>query len=472
AAARANAPVLRYTFNEGRPGLLDDIVAGSVGDAYAAASGGLAINPALLPAGWFEAQQSAEYRARVAKLTVIERFMGQTWAQVPQLGSQVAHTAMFPGPTLGDAPTEIKVYAIDAGMNGGQWALLELAHTGLKEGVYGAIAAQTRLLPYLEAATAAAATRDFSGIEAMLAAKRAADPAEGLADAVELSRYLGLQLIERGWHNLAVLTEQWVREAAANPALTAVLADLRVRIRNDLYLYGTALGDTLIGSDWRPNYWTVAVPTLGGDDGNDVILGGINDYYMSGGPGRDVIYGGPGGEVMYGGAGRDVFVFGRGSGRDQVEPDMSQIVNGQWSIAEGDRDILALLPGVAPEDVRIRRGPFFHNPGVSFPMMTLTILGTDDVFVDGSFFGNERTEGGGRSIAEVRFADGTVWDVATLRLKAIEGTDQNDGYGGLFGLRGYDDSDDTIDGRAGDDLLEGMDGRDTLLGGPGIDVLM
>jgi Ca2+-binding RTX toxin-like protein len=472
AAARANAPVLRYTFAAGRLGPLDDITPGSVAEAYLAASGGAPIAPTALPIGWFEAQQSAEYRARVAKLTVIERFMGQTWAQVPQLTSQVAHTATFPGALPTDPQTEIKVYAIDAGMNDGQWALLDLAYTGLKEAVYGAIASQTRLLPYLEAATVAAGTRDFSGIEAMLAAKRAANPAEGLSDAVELGRYLGVELIERGWHNLPFFIEQWVREAAADATLAAVLTDLRVKIRNDLYMSGTQLGDTLIGSAWTPNYWTTASPTIWGEDGNDVILGGLHDYYIHGGPGRDVIYGGAGTEVMYGGAGRDVFVFGRGSGRDEAGPEYTQLVNGQWFIPEGDRDILALLPGVAPEDVQVRRGPFWHNPGVSWGLMELTIVGTGDVFLDSSFFSGDRTDSGGRSIEEVRFADGTVWDVATLRLKGIEGTEEDDRYhNGSIGLRGYDDSDDVIDGRAGDDILEGVGGRDTLIGGPGKDVL-
>ncbi|MCX7893284.1 MAG: putative Ig domain-containing protein [Burkholderiales bacterium] len=130
-----------------------------------------------------------------------------------------------------------------------------------------------------------------------------------------------------------------------------------------------------------------------------------------------------------------------------------------------------MLPGVAPDDVLVRRGLFARNPGVTFEPLTLTIKGTSDVFTDFWFFLGERT-GQGNAVEEVRFADGTVWNMATLRLKALEGSEESDRNGTIVGLRGYDDSDDFIDGRGGDDLLEGLAGNDTLVGGPGWDDLI
>ncbi|MBG3852507.1 hypothetical protein I4699_21500 [Xanthomonas hortorum pv. carotae] len=77
------------------------------------------------------------------------------------------------------------------------------------------------------------------------------------------------------------------------------------------------------------------------------------------------------------------------------------------------------------------------------------------------------------ALNQVRFADGTVWDAAQIKLlvqASTGGNDQLTGYQGndsLSGGRG----DDTIYGQAGDDLLQGGEGGDSLSGDTGNDLL-
>ncbi len=82
----------------------------------------------------------------------------------------------------------------------------------------------------------------------------------------------------------------------------------------------------------------------------------------------------------------------------------------------------------------------------------------------------------------IRFADGTKWDVATVKTLVLQATAVNDtlhGYataGTLSGLAGDDtlyggDGDDLLNGGAADDTLVGGNGGDDLVGGAGNDTL-
>ena len=67
-------------------------------------------------------------------------------------------------------------------------------------------------------------------------------------------------------------------------------------------------------------------------------------------------------------------------------------------------------------------------------------------------------------IGQVKFADGTTWDMAALKALLITGTDNADT---LIGFA----SDDNIDAAGGNDKVYGQDGNDYLIGGDGDDYL-
>ncbi|EAA3799499.1 hypothetical protein DOQ73_24965, partial [Salmonella enterica subsp. enterica] len=89
--------------------------------------------------------------------------------------------------------------------------------------------------------------------------------------------------------------------------------------------------------------------------------------------------------------------------------------------------------------------------------------GRDSISVQGFFYldsaGNSKYQ-----IDRIDFADGTQWDVSTIRQMVLQTTD------GADQLIGYA-SGDVIDGGLGDDRIEGLAGDDTLIGNLGNDSL-
>ncbi|MGH8221450.1 MAG: putative Ig domain-containing protein [Woeseiaceae bacterium] len=341
---------------------------------------------------------------------------------------------------------------------------------------------QTRLLPDVHDAIAGAATREFSVVEESLSQKRSIDPAGALEDIIDVARFLGADFIGRGWAGLPVMVGEWVREARLDPALAATLDTMRVKYRSDYGIHGTAVGDVLVGTHWEPPFPSLAVPTIAGGYGDDLVFSDGDFEILFGGPGNDILHGGAGDEIIAPGLGRDIIIFGRGSGVDQVDSsrdsDILRELSSATLLPASDRDVVYMLPGVTPDDVRVRwmaaphyayTGPF---SGGYLPGVRLSIIGTNDALYDAGFSVGGTTANNARSIEEVRFQDGTVWDLATLRLKQIEGSESNDRSGEAGFLRGFDDLDDVIDAKGGDDRLEGLGGDDTLIGGAGNDELL
>jgi Ca2+-binding RTX toxin-like protein len=476
-AARTNSPVLVYNI----PG----IGVGSIGSAYTNASGGLPVNPADLPAGWYEAQQSQQYRDAANRISTLERFTGQTFADVRNSSSALVYTQTFPPEEAGDPAQTVNVYSTTVSIGAANFQFLQDAHALLQEAVEGSIAVQTRLLPYVEAVLAGAASRDFSQAEALLLAKRLTDPAGALADLVELGKYAGADLIAKGWTSLPLMINQWAHDAQFDASLASTLADLRVAFRDDSWgIPGGPTGDVLIGTPWEPPFASGALRQSVGGFGDDLIFSDTDFEVLSGGRGNDILYGGPAGEVIAPGLGRDIILFGRGSGIDQVDswsdPDIRASVAtfGLPILPATDRDAVYMLPEVAPDDVRVRFAvaPYYAYFGAFtgglFEGVALSIRGTDDVLYDAGFSAGGTTNNNFRSIEEVHFADGTVWDLQTLRLKQGEGTELDDRAGAEGVLRGFEDTDDVIDGKGGNDRLEGLGGNDTLIGGAGNDELL
>ncbi|MGH7231144.1 MAG: calcium-binding protein, partial [Nitrospiraceae bacterium] len=166
------------------------------------------------------------------------------------------------------------------------------------------------------------------------------------------------------------------------------------------------------------------------------------------GAGNDVLDGGAGNDQLNGGTGDDAYVFGRGSGQDRLVD------------IGGTGDVIQLASEVTPGDVQVTK---------SGRDVVLTIAGTNDQLTLAQFFLNPILQ-----VDEVRFADGTVWDAATLASQAQQDIIGTDGVDVLAGT-GRDDvlrglgGDDQISGQTGDDLLDGGAGADTLTGGAGSD---
>jgi Ca2+-binding RTX toxin-like protein len=220
------------------------------------------------------------------------------------------------------------------------------------------------------------------------------------------------------------------------------------------WLYAGADNDVLLGG--------AGDDYLYGGDGNDTLLGGAGNDALYGDNGADTLDGGGGSDYLAGGAGPDTYLFGRGSGTVTIRDDDS---------TPGVIDTIQLGPGILSSDVTLRRQPGYD--------LHLTINGTTDQLGVQYFF---LTEVPGNQIEQIRFEDGTVWDLPTIMqmvLKPTAGDDVLTGYSAadtISGLDGNDqlygrDGNDTLDGGPGNDSLYGENGNDTLLGGTGDDQL-
>ncbi len=444
ALQRPDRPVVYYSF--------DDLVVESIGQAYLSQTGG-GVDPATLPPDWFLARQSAEYRQRVAHVEALERFLGHTLIDIDRAGA-----------TLAFSQDGIQIHGLNAYLRTENRVFLEEAWSSLVDYAYGSIATRTRLAPYVEAFARGTQTRDFAEVDAMLAARRIADPAGALEDIVDLSRALGYELVDRGWLTFPGLLQQWVHEAAGNPALATTLDALGVRIAATTSIAGNGTGDVLMLGDLAQAPPSGSMAMVAGGFGNDMLFGGgLFPAMIRDGAGDDILQGGAEDNEYRSGPGRDIILFGTGSGRDLHFPEVIT-----RPTLPGERDVLQFLPGVHPEDVVVRRR---HEDGSGNGALELRIAGTGDAFIDQWFAYLDTTENDHRMLDEVRFADGTVWDVVELRRRSLLGTDGDELRLGGPGLRGYMDQDDIIDGGGGNDELLGLDGADTLLGGAGDDIL-
>jgi len=188
---------------------------------------------------------------------------------------------------------------------------------------------------------------------------------------------------------------------------------------------------------------------IGGTNIQDRLAGMAGNDVLQGGEGNDVLDGGAGNDQLHGGTGDDTYLFGRGGGQDRLI-DLG-----------GTQDTIRFAADVAPGDVQVTK---------SGRDVVLTISGTNDQITLTQFLLTPLLQ-----IDEVRFADGTVWDSATVASRAqqdmigtngadtLQGTDGDDVLRGLGG-------NDLITGLSGHDVLDGGDGSDTLTGGSGDDM--
>lgn len=201
-------------------------------------------------------------------------------------------------------------------------------------------------------------------------------------------------------------------------------------------LYGRAGDDALSGG--------AGIDSIYGEDGNDTLNGGTENDTLVGGNGNDVIDGGAGNDSLTGDAGNDTYLFGRTSGQDTIN---------NYDAAATKLDVVQFSADVAPADVIVTR---------SVDSLILSIAGTTGRLTLTNYFQSDGT--GSYRIEQIKFADGTIWDAATIKAKAIVPT------AGADNIYGYA-TNDTLNGLGGNDMLSGREGDDVLDGGTGNDSL-
>jgi Ca2+-binding RTX toxin-like protein len=266
------------------------------------------------------------------------------------------------------------------------------------------------------------------------------------------------------WNVTAVKTRV-LTGTSENDTLTGYAsADTLSGLAGDDTLNGGAGNDTLDGGAGEDQLY--------GEDGDDIIRGGTQNDVLVGGNGNDNLQGQDGDDTMFGeagndtldgglgndtldgGAGNDIYLFGKGSGNDTINA---------YDVTVGKVDLIQLGAGVRTTDVVLKR---------EGDHLVLSINGTTDTLRVIYYFNGDATTG--YQVEQIKFADGTVWNVNAIKTRVLTGTSENDtltGYASadtLSGLAG----DDTLNGGAGNDTLDGGLGNDTLDGGAGNDIYL
>ncbi|WP_411885503.1 calcium-binding protein [Polaromonas sp. YR568] len=209
-------------------------------------------------------------------------------------------------------------------------------------------------------------------------------------------------------------------------------------------LYGSWGNDVLNGGDGDDS--------VQGEEGNDTLNGGAGNDYLYDGAGKNTFDGGAGRDTLVGSAGNNVFLFGKGDGQD--------VIGNRYDLTRSTLNTLQFRAGVLSSDIVLRQvdDPFWTDLALE-----ASIAGTTDkVAISGFFYSDDPGAYGG--VQQFRFADGTVWNIATLRNKLFAGTADNDTLIGTGAA-------DTLSGGAGNDCLNGASGNDTINGGDGADAL-
>jgi Ca2+-binding RTX toxin-like protein len=278
---------------------------------------------------------------------------------------------------------------------------------------------------------------------------------------------------------------------------------------------GSQILDEVRFSDAPGVVWTRAdlqAKSLIGTDNHEVLIGfssndvlqgeGGSDWLRAGG-GDDELIGGTGNDQLDGEAGDDSYRFGRNQGHDEV-------------IDNNGTNRIVLDAGIATAAVTLYRtsslGKLWNQDATTFDDLVLVLDGgSEQIRVEG--FYNGQTP---RPIAEIIFADGTVWNAAAIDANIINmggtantqtgnnndntftvdhpndivventgaGTDtinatvsytlptnvENLNLTGLFHIDGTGNSaNNTIVGNSLDNIINGGSGSDTLIGGGGND---
>ena len=170
--------------------------------------------------------------------------------------------------------------------------------------------------------------------------------------------------------------------------------------------------------------------------GDDTILGTS---------GNDTLAGGLGDDLLAGGAGNDTYVYAKGDGDDRID------AVGTYNL--GDDKVR--LTDLDPADVK-----FAIRAGVDSDDLIIRFnTGNDRLILTGALGGFNGAYGTSLSVV---FADGTVWDRAAMRARALADIDTT----GNDTVTGFDGA-DTFVAQPGNDTMAGGGGGDTYVFGRG-----
>ena len=168
------------------------------------------------------------------------------------------------------------------------------------------------------------------------------------------------------------------------------------------------------------------------DDGDQYLIGYGTDDVMAGGLGND---------RMDGGLGDDTYLFNPGDGRDEIHD-------------VGGTDRLVFGAGISADALILSRADSgYRDLVVAFDGST------DRVVIHNAFL-----DDGSRRIESFNFADGTVWDWDTIKVRQLDAKDVGQT------MVGYE-TDDLLDAGGGNDFIGGLDGDDVIIAGLGNDTL-
>ncbi|NYZ69729.1 calcium-binding protein, partial [Endozoicomonas sp. SM1973] len=364
------------------------------------------------------------------------------------------------------------------------------SYQSLLESVYNSLVAQTRLKTYTDEAKLSIDINkglaiDFSGMDNKISEKISSDPVNGFIDFIDLIKVRGGDLYSKGWEINKTQLQQQVSSLTAEHKATLASKGFAVAVddiskftptskdhvlyfgqESDGQIKGTANTNILFGSNGNES--------INGYGGNDLLVGGLGNDYLYGSTGDDVLDGGDGDDRLYGGAGNDT--LRGGAGTDVLQGDAGNDTylfaagDGNTSISNYDigadrQDILRFMEGIVPSDVVTTR---------SSDHLKLTLQSTGEVITVSNYFNKDGN--GGYALNAIEFADGTRWDIDTIKTLAQQATANNDylyGYANEDTLNGLDGNDtagnDTLSGGAGNDNVQGQDGDDVVSGDAGND---
>lgn len=220
-------------------------------------------------------------------------------------------------------------------------------------------------------------------------------------------------------------------------------------------------------------------------DGNDSVYGGSGADTLHGDAGNDYLSSGAGADYVYGDTGNDILVSGAGVGFHELDgglgDDTYRIERGAalTYIAEGlgyggsgadgagGVDTIELPTGIDEKDVKVRVKDVNNNNGIRSFIITLAtgeVISIETMFQATNLSLYPTTLDTVRSIENLKFANGIVWDANRLFKEAIKGSAVNDTLVGFA-------TDDVLNGGAGDDSIVDANGNDTVSGDTGNDVI-
>ncbi|WP_270504047.1 calcium-binding protein [Kluyvera ascorbata] len=190
---------------------------------------------------------------------------------------------------------------------------------------------------------------------------------------------------------------------------------------------------------------------LEGERGNDALYGDEGDDELYGSWGDDTLSGGAGLDVLDGGDGNDTYIFNAGGGKDVI-------FNNTRFSSDAGLDILRFGDTIRPDQISLSRQKDHLIIAVGD--------GTDSVIVINYFSAKDRP------LAQIVFADGTVWKTeaiiaAAVMVDAAQTHTATETGGEIQAGNNHD----TLIGMSGNDRLYGNGGDDWLTGGAGTDIL-